>query len=76
MAYHGKNITGINCFIANGISLNATIISLVVLINRFPPFLKFSIFFNSSEVGGYSDVVKTVIKIVIIEAAAPIAKAK
>ena len=56
--------------------LMQVMVPLVVLINRFPSFLKFSIFFNSSVVGGYSDVVKTVIKIVIIEATAPIAKAQ
>ena len=76
MANQGKNITGINCFICNGISLKATTISLKVFNKIFPFFLEDSSSFNSSLLGGYSEVVNTVIKIVIIEAAAPIPKAQ
>ena len=69
-------MTGINCFICNGISLIASIISLKVFIKIFSLFLEDSRSFNSSLLGGYSEVVSTVIKIVIIEAAAPIPKAQ
>ena len=59
----------------DGISLKAKIISLTVF-DKIPTFLDFFICFISSSVGGYSEVVKTVIKIVKVEAIAPIKKAQ
>ena len=50
-------------------------ISLTVF-DKIPTFLDFLFVFISSSVGGYSDVVKTVIKIVKVEATAPIKKPK
>ena len=76
MAYHGKNITGISCFMVLGISTNASLISFRVRAIGFPWALSASILANSSSVGGYSEVVSTVTKMVAVEAKAPIPKAQ
>ena len=76
MAYQGKNITGISCFMVVGISLKATTISSQVRCIILPFSLSASSFASSSSVGGYSEVVKTVTNIVAVEAIAPIPKAQ
>ena len=76
MAYHGKNITGMSCFMVVGISLKATTISSHVRLTKFPLAFSASILANSSGVGGYSEVVSTVTKIVAVEAMAPIPNAQ
>ena len=65
-----------SCFMVEGISLKAMTISSQVRCTIFPFSLSASILANSSSVGGYSEVVSTVTKIVAVEAMAPIPKAQ